>query len=137
MPGPSNLRSEFITLVEFHDAGCGDEEAAQGIAARLSESRASFRVELEESTTWADGAGDGLCEYPTVSQCFKVFAGNEFVCEGWRNFGCEFEDSTHTGLGGRWDTIRIDDGRSAAEMALESIGIEIECPSVPPARLLG
>jgi hypothetical protein len=41
-------------------------------------------------------------------------------------------DPTHTGMGGRWDVIRVDDGGDGGVFALlENFELEVEAPEVP------
>jgi hypothetical protein len=118
--------SAFWKLIEAHDAS--EEDAARRI-------RDLLRLEVEEDTSWEESELDEYDEFPVVTQSFKVFLGKDLIYEGERQFGITLEDATHTGLGGEWVTIRIDDERHiSAEDALEELGLEIDWPDVPPPR---
>jgi hypothetical protein len=127
------IGQDFLDLIAAHLVD--DEDAVIASSERLLALGEPVRLEIEEETAWEESAVDGYREFPVVTQRFKVLIADRLLYEGERLFGCSLEDPTHTGLGGRWVTIRIDDQtHRAAEMALESLGREIEWPSVPPAR---
>jgi len=70
-------------------------------------------VVIDDELQWEDSQVKGYEACPLVVQSITVFFGEESVCEVERWFGSEKVDSTHTGLGGRWQKIRIDEGRHA------------------------
>lgn len=128
-----NPREGFLDLVRAHETE--DEDAMQRIGEQLRSSGQPLRLVVEESTSWDESLVEGFSEFPVVTQSFKVYFGDDVLYEGVRSFGCSFEDPTHTGLGGEWVTIRIDDSEHAmAEQALEDLGLDLEWPTVPPAR---
>ena len=129
----SNLRKDFLDLIAAHEAD--DEDAIKRMSERMLRSEQPLRLLVEEDTSWEESAVEGFSEFPVVTQSFRVFNGDDLVYEGERQFGSSLEDPTHTGLGARWVTIRIDDEEhAAAERVLEDLGIEIEWPTAPPAR---
>lgn len=133
MTGNSNPRENFLDLVRAHEVE--DEDAIQRSSEQLRASGQPLRLVVEEHTSWEESVVEGFSEFPVVTQSFKVLLGDDLVYEGERQFGSSMEDPTHTGLGGRWVTIRVDDEEHVvAERALEDLGLEIEWPTAPPAR---
>lgn len=100
-------REDFLDLVAAHEAD--DEDAIERMSERLRGLGGPLRLVVEEDTSWEESVVEGFSEFPVVTQSFKVFHGDDLVYEGERQFGSSLEDPTHTGLGGRWVTIRIDD----------------------------
>lgn len=136
MTTQSTEQNSFLQLVAAHEAN--DERAIDQISGYLRSLDRPISVIVEEDVTWLEAVDDENWEFPLVTQTFKVLHQDQVVYEGERQFGSEFEDPTHTGLGGRWVTIRADNCEHvAAERALESCGLEIEWPSAPPARRIG
>lgn len=136
MTSLSTEQTSFLQLMAAHEAN--DERAIGRISGYLRSLDRPISVIVEEDVTWLESVNDDTWEFPLVTQTFKVLQGNKVVYEGERQFGSEFEDPTHTGLGGRWVTIRVDNfEHSAAVKALESCGLEIDWPSAPPARRMG
>jgi hypothetical protein len=126
-------REDFLDLVAAHEAD--DEDAIERMSERLRGLGDPLRLVVEEDTSWEESVVEGFSEFPVVTQSFKVFHGDDLVYEGERQFGSSLEDPTHTGLGGRWVTIRIDDEEHVlAERGSEDLGLEIEWPTAPPAR---
>lgn len=133
MARETDPREDFRDLVVAYEAD--DESAVERLTERLRSSAQPLRLVLEEDASWEESVVDGYSEFPVVTQTFKVFLGDELLYEGERQFGSALEDPTHTGLGGRWVTIRVDDEEHVlAERALEHLGLEIEWPTAPPAR---
>jgi hypothetical protein len=68
-------------------------------------------------------------------QSITVFLGEDLVFEMERWFGSEKVDSTHTGLGGRWQTIGVDEGGHAGLIELlEDFCHSVDEPDVPEWR---
>lgn len=133
MSESTNLRDEFENLVAAYQRN--DEDAIENIGRRIRQSGKPIRLVVNDEVEWEESDIDDYDEFPVVTQNFEVFIGDELVYEGVRQFGSSLEDPTHTGLGGEWVAIRIDENEhGAAEEALEAFGIEIEWPEVPPAR---
>lgn len=131
----SNLsfRDFFNQLIKAYEDG--DEEAIGALKDKLLSSGKSFRIDLEEDVDWQESTSESYTECPVIYQSFSVFLGDELVYEGEREFGSELEDPTHTGLGGRWITIRIDDEDVAlVEEILSDFGLEIDWPVARPWR---
>jgi len=133
MPRNASMRKVFADLVAAHEEY--DEDAVGRLSNRLRTSGSPLRVVVEEATAWEESMVEGYAEFPVVTQTFKVFAGDELLYEGERQFGASLEDPTHTGAAAKWSTIRIDnEEHAAAEAALEELGLEFGWPSAPPAR---
>jgi len=127
------MKNSFLDLVAAYEAD--NNSAVAQISGQIRSLDKPVSVIVEEEVTWFEAVDDETWEFPLVLQTFKVLQGGQVVYEGERQFGSEFEDPTHTGLGGRWVTIRVDNyEHGVAERALESCGLEIEWPSTPPAR---
>jgi hypothetical protein len=60
------------------------------------------------------------------------------VCEWDRVYGCEFVDTSHTGLGGKLVEIRLDDREQGdvEDMLSDVFDIEIPIPDVPEPKLV-
>ena len=126
-------RQDFLDLIEAYAAD--DTDSIHRISERLRASDPPLQLLLKEDTRWEESLVDGYSEFPAVTQTFRVMLGNVLVYEGERVFGSSLEDPTHTGHGGRWVAIRIDDEEHAdAEAVLEELGLELDWPVVPPAR---
>jgi len=132
MNSVKNFRDEFTKLVAAY--GKWDEAEVNGLKESLTSSGKSLRVETVDDLRWEESESDTYEECPLVVQRFTVFLGDEIVYEGERWFGSELEDATHTGTGGRWATIRVDDGGDGADQVLEDFGLEVDWPDVPAWR---
>lgn len=133
MTTQSTEPNSFLQLVAAHEAN--NERAIVQISAYLRALDKPISVTVDEEVTWSESVNDETWEFPLVKQTFKVLQGNRTVYEGERQFGSEFQDPTHTGLGGSWVTIRVDNLEHVlAEKALESCDLKIEWPPSLPAR---
>ena len=133
MPSPRNHRQEFSDLLAAYENG--DDEAIAKFKDQIQAAGESLSVAIEDDLEWEESMVDCYTECPVVNQHFTVSLGGTAVYEGYRQFGSSLEDPTHTGMGGRWATIRIDDeGHATAEEALEDLGVEIDWPDVPTWR---
>ena len=113
----------------------GDDLEAEACKKLLLRAGQSIKVETSDELEWEDCASSGYEECPLVTQIFKVYHGDELIYEGQRLFGSEPVDPTHTGLGGRWQTIQVDIGDENRTIdALEDLGLEVEWPAVPEWR---
>jgi hypothetical protein len=120
----------FCRLVEAYEEV--DKEKIRSLTTELKEYRLKLRTEVSEDLIWEESQVDGFTEAPLVIQTYKVFLGNDEVFKGERHYGSEMIDPTHTGMGGRWDVIRVDDGGYGGVFALlENFGLEVEAPEVP------
>ncbi len=127
------LSGEFSALLVAYDSD--DDLAIEVIRNRILKTEKKMSLAIDESTTWEESVVDGFKEFPVVCQRFRVLIGEEVVYEGERLFGGSIEDPTHTGAGGRWTAIRIDENEhGTAERVIEDFGIEFKWPDVPPAR---
>jgi hypothetical protein len=128
-----NFLEVFERLVEAHDNL--DDAEIQACKDILSASGHTIRVEVSEDIEWEESVSPEYEECPVVTQTFKVYLGDELLHEGYRMFGSELVDPTHTGAGGRWETIQVDMGDEKQTIeALEDLGHEIEWPDVPEWR---
>ena len=132
MTSAKNFRDEFTKLVAAY--GKWDDDEVKLLKESLTSSGKSLRVETVDDLQWEESESDAYEECPLVVQRFTVFLGDEIVYEGERWFGSELEDPTHTGTGGRWATIRVDDGGDEAIEAIEDFGLEVDWPDVPAWR---
>ena len=120
----------FCRLVEAYEEW--DEEIIKSLTTELKESGLKLRTEVSEDLIWEESQVDGFTKAPLVIQTYKVFLGNEEVFEGERHYGSEMIDTTHTGMGGRWDVLRVDDGGDGGVLELlENFGLGFEAPDVP------
>ena len=108
MSATENSKNIFSELVEAYDDA--DDDAKESLAKKIKDSGKSLRVVIEDELQWEESQVEGYEECPMVVQSINVFLGEESVCEVKRWFGSEMVDPTHTGLGGRWEPIRVDDG---------------------------
>jgi hypothetical protein len=133
MAATENLKNIFVELVEaYNDA---DDEAKELLAKKIKDSGFSFRVVVEDELQWEESQVEGYDECPLVVQSITVFLGEEAVCKVERWFGSEKVDSTHTGLGGRWESIRVDEGGHEGLIELlEDFGHAVDDPDVPEWR---
>lgn len=125
-----NFKKSFKDLV----SACADwdETTKEKLIEKFRNSENIFRVEVEDDIQWDESTIEGFSEAPTVIQTYKISFGNELVYEGERWFGKELIDPTHTGLGGRWEVIRVDDGGSDPALEiLEEFEIYVDEPDVP------
>ena len=125
-----NIKQVFKDLVTAYDEW--DDDAKESLLEKIRNSKKIFRVEANEDIQWDESQIEGFSEAPTVIQKYEIFLSNELVFEGERWFGKEIVDPTHSGLGGRWEVIRVDEGGgdSALEI-LEEFEIFVEEPNVP------
>ena len=94
-----------------------------------------MRVVIDDELQWEESQVEGYDEFPMVVQSITVFLGEEPVCVVERWFGSELVDPTHTGLGGRWETLRVDEGGHGGLIELlEDFGHSIDEPDVPEWR---
>jgi hypothetical protein len=101
----------------------------------LTKSGLAIRVEVSNELDWEESVSPEYQECPIVTQTFKVYLGDELLYKGQRMFGSELIDPTHTGLGGRWESIQVDMGDENRTIeALEDLGHEVEWPDVPEWR---
>jgi hypothetical protein len=128
-----NLKNIFGELVEaYNDA---DDEAKESLAKKIKDSGKSLRVVIDDELQWEESQVEGYDECPMVVQSITVFLGEEPVCVVERWFGSELVDQTHTGLGGRWETLRVDEsGHAGLIELLEDFGHSVDEPDVPEWR---
>jgi len=128
-----NLKNIFGELVEaYNDA---DDEAKESLAKKIKHSGKSLHVVIDEELQWEESHVEWYEECPTVVQSITVFLGEESVCVVERWFGSEMVDPTHTGLGGRWETLRVDEGGHEGLIELlEDFCHSIDEPAVPEWR---
>lgn len=123
----------FERLVEAHDNM--DDAEIQECKDIFTTSGRTIRVEVTDEIDWEESVSPEYEECPVVTQTFKVYLGDELLHEGQRMFGSELVDPTHTGAGGRWQSIQVDMGdENRTVEALEDLGHEIEWPDVPEWR---
>ena len=130
MSNKINFKKTFNDLVTAY--ANWDETTQEKLIQQFKNSENIFRVEVEDDVQWDESTIEGFSEAPTVIQTYKIFFGNELVYEGERWYGKELIDPTHTGLGGRSEVIRVDEGGS--EPALEILSefkIFVDEPDVP------
>ena len=133
MSATENLKNTFGELVEAYDDDDGD--AKELLAKKIRDSGGSMRVDIGDDLRWEESQVEGYEEWPVVVQSITVFLGEDTVSEVERWFGSEKVDSTHTGLGGRWQTIRVDEGGHAGLIELlEDFGHFVDEPDVPEWR---
>ena len=133
MSTTESLKNTFAELVEAYEDA--DEEAKEFLAQKIKVSGKSFRVDIEEYLQWEESQVEGYKECPLITQSITVFLDEEAVCEVERWFGSEKVDSTHTGLGGRWETIRVDENENEGLIQLlEDFGYAVDDPDVPEWR---
>jgi len=120
----------FTALVAAHEEG--DDAEIDELRRRLVESGAPVRVSTSEDIEWSEPDEVYGLRAPLITQDFQVYVGDELAFEGWRQFGSELEDRTHTGVGGNWVTFRVDEnGTQYVEEALEALGVELDWPDAP------
>ena len=128
-----NLKNTFGELVKAYDDA--DDDAKESLAKKIKDSGESLRVVIDEELQWEESHVEGYEECPTVVQSITVFLGEESVCVVERWFGSEMVDPTHTGLGGRWEAIRVDEGGHEGLIELlEDFGHSVDEPDVPEWR---
>ena len=133
MSSTKNLKNIFGELVEAYDDD--DVDAKESLAKKIKDSGKSLRVVIDDELQWEESQVEGYDECPMVVQSITVFLGEDSVSEVERQFGSEKVDSTHTGLGGRWQTIRVDEGGHAGLIELlEDFGHSVDEPDVPEWR---
>ena len=133
MSGSENLKNTFSELVEAYDDA--DDDAKESLGKKIKDSGKSLRVVIDDELHWEESQVKGYDECPMVVQSITVFLGEESVSEVERWFGSEKVDSTHTGLGGHWQTIRFDEGGHAGLIELlEDFGHSVDEPDVPEWR---
>lgn len=129
----TDFKALFEQLVQAHAEGDDQEFAACRDA--LNASGLEIRVDVAETTEWEETDSPHYEEAPLVTQEFKVYLGEELLYHGERLFGSELNDRTHTGLGGNWEAIQLDEGDCEhAVAALEDLGHEVDWPEVPAWR---
>ncbi len=133
MSATENLKNLFGELVEaYNDA---DAEAKEWLAKKVKDSGKGLCVVIDDELQWEESQVEGYDECPMVVQSITVFWGEESVCEVERWCGSEKVDSTHTGLGGRWETISVDEGGHEGLIELlEDFGYAVDDPDVPEWR---
>ena len=132
MSAIENLKNIFGELVEAYQ---DEDDAKESLSKKIKDSGKHLRVEVKDDLQWEESQVEGYEECPTVIQSIEVFLGDELVYEGERCFGSEKVDPTHTGLGGRWETIRVDEGgQDGIIELLEDFGHPVDEPDVPPWR---
>jgi hypothetical protein len=128
-----NLKNTFEELVEAYDVA--DDDAKESLAKKIKDSGRGFRVVVDNELQWEESLVEGYEESSMVVQSISVFLGEEAVCKVERWFGSEKVDPTHTGLGGRWETIRVDEGGHEGLIELlEDFGHAVDDPDVPEWR---
>ena len=128
-----NLKNTFGEFVKAYDDA--DDDAKESLAKKIKDSGESLRVVIDEELQWEESHAEGYEECPMVVQSITVFLGEESVCVVKRWFGSEMVDPTHTGLGGRWETLRVDEGGNEGLIELlEDFGHSIDEPDVPEWR---
>jgi hypothetical protein len=133
MSTAENLKNTFGELVEAYDDA--DDDAKESLAKKIKDCGKNLRVVIEDVLQWETSQVEGYEEYPMVVQSINVFLGEESVCEVERWFGSEMVDPTHTGLGGRWEAIRVDEGGHEGLIELlEDFGLAVDDPDVPGWR---
>ena len=133
MSATENLKNTFDELVEAYDDA--DDDAKKSLAKKIKDSGKNLRVVIDDVLQWETSQVDGYEECPMVVQSITVFLGQDSVCEVERWFGSEMVDPTHTGLGGRWETIRVDEGGHEGLIELlEDFGHSVDEPAVPEWR---
>jgi hypothetical protein len=133
MSPTENLKNTFGELVEAYDDA--DDDAKESLAKKIKDSGKGLRVVIDDELQWEESQVEGYDECPMVVQSITVFLGEESVCEVERWFGSEMIDPTHTGLGGRWETVRVDEGcHEGLIELLEDFGHSIDEPDVPGWR---
>lgn len=125
-----SLKDIFEKLVNAYDDR--DEDEMESLTQTIKESGKEMRVVIDDDIEWEESRVEGYTECPIVRQSIQVFLGDELVYEGERSFGSELVDSTHTGLGGEWGTIRLDDEQDGIIELLEDFGQSVDDPDVPP-----
>jgi len=132
MSTTENLKNIFADLVEAYD---DDGGAKESLAKKIKDSGKSLCVVIDDELQWEESQVEGYDECPMVVQSITVFLGEDSVSKVERWFGSEKVDSTHTGLGGRWQTIRVDEGGHAGLIELlEDFGHSVDEPDVPEWR---
>ena len=125
-----NFKETFKDLVSAY--ANWDEATQEILITKFKSSNILFRVEVNDDLQWDDSTVEGFSKAPTVIQTYKIFFGEELVFEGERWYGKELIDPTHTGLGGRWEVIRVDDGGSDPALEiLEEFAMYVDEPNVP------
>jgi hypothetical protein len=133
MSATENLKNLFGELVEAYDDA--DDDAKASLAKKIKDSGKSLRVVIDDELQWEESQVEGYDECPMVVQSITVFLGEDSVCKVERWFGSEMVDPTHTGLGGRRQTIRVDEGGHAGLIELlEDFGHSVDEPDVPEWR---
>lgn len=130
MSNKINFKKTFNDLVIAY--ANWDEATQEKLLEKFKNSENIFRVEVEDDVQWDESTIEGFSEAPTVIQTYKIFFGNELVYEGERWYGKELIDPTHTGLGGRCEVIRVDEGGSDPALEiLSEFKIFVDEPDVP------
>ena len=130
MSNKINFKKTFNDLVTAY--ANWDETTQEKLIQQFKNSENIFRVEVEDDIQWDESTIEGFSEAPTVIQTYKIFFGNELVYEGERWYGKELIDPTHTGLGGRSEVIRVDEGGSDPALEiLSEFKIFVDEPDVP------
>ena len=133
MSATKNLKNIFKNLVGAY--GDNDDAKQESLTKSIKNSGKQLRVAFDDDIQWEESQVEGYKEFPIVIQSIEVFLGDELVYECERWFGSEQVDSSHTGLGGRWETIRVDeDGDSGIFELLENFGLSVDEPDVPGWR---
>ena len=128
-----NFLEVFERLVAAHDSM--DDDEVQACKDIFTASGRPIRVEVTDELEWEESVSPEYEECPVVTQTFKVYLGDQLLYEGQRMFGSELVDPTHTGSGGRWESIQVDMGDENLTIeALADLGHEIEWPAVPEWR---
>ena len=130
MSTTKNLKNIFKKLVDAYDNN--DDAEQESLTKSIKNSGKQLRVVFDDDIQWEESQVEGYKEFPIVIQLIEVFLGDALVykCERW--FGSEKVDSGHTGLGGRWETIRVDEGGDGGIFELlENFGLSVDDPDVP------
>ena len=133
MPSTKKFNDLFEKLVGAYVDW--DESAKEILSQKIKDSGKNLRITVNEDLQWEESQVEGYRECPIVIQSLEVFLDDELVYECARWFGSEKLDSTHTGLGGRWVTIRVDEGGQEGIFdLLEDFGCSVDEPDVPEWR---
>ena len=130
MSTTKNLKILFEELVDAYEDG--NDEAKLPLLGIIKNSGKDLHITIDDELQWEESLVNGYKECPVVIQSIEVFLGNELIYECNRFFGSEKIDPTHTRLGERWVTIRVDDGdHDGLIELLEDFGHTVDEPDVP------
>ena len=122
----------YKTLLELSE---NMDDEIESIYEDAKEAGYELNIKTSEEIEWEESEIEGFSEFPVVTQTLRLFIKDTLVAEWERRYGIECIDYTHTGLGGNWEPLRLDneDGYEIEEM-LEYVGIEIPLPDVPEPK---